>query len=111
MTDEAAEVNGRDPEPEEASRSNAIRESRVRRFLGGLLAGSACVVMVCLVALCGRPLRLSAQTLYYAKPPDARNGEKVYKGGCIACHGSEGKGAPMASTVFTRPDGRFTIVY
>jgi len=33
-----------------------------------------------------------------------RDGEKVYKGGCIACHGSEGKGAPMASTVFRRPD-------
>jgi len=87
-----------------AWRLHAIRETRRRRFIAGFLAGSACVVLVCLVALFGRPLRLSAQTLYYVKPPDARNGEKVYKGGCIACHGSEGKGAPMENTVFKRPD-------
>jgi hypothetical protein len=32
------------------------------------------------------------------------DGEKVYKGGCIACHGEDGKGAPNSSTVFLRPD-------
>ena len=83
---------------------NAIRESRVRGLLPGFLTGSACALIVWLVVLLGRPLLLSAQTLHYAKSPDVRNGEKVYKGGCIACHGSEGKGAPMASTVFKRPD-------
>ena len=45
-----------------------------------------------------------AQTLRYTKPPDVENGEKVYKGGCIACHGADGRGAPKASTVFIRPD-------
>ena len=50
--------------------------------------------------------RVAAQTirLTYAKPPNAKNGEKVYKGGCIACHGADGRGAPMTSTVFLRPD-------
>jgi mono/diheme cytochrome c family protein len=49
-------------------------------------------------------LHVSAQTIHYAKTPDPKNGEHIYKGGCIACHGSEGKGAPESSTVFTRPD-------
>src|ERR1700676_2247105 len=56
------------------------------------------------VVLLSPPLLLAAQTLHYAKTPDVRNGEKVYKGGCIACHGSKGNGAPMESTVFTRAD-------
>jgi mono/diheme cytochrome c family protein len=47
---------------------------------------------------------LHSQTIHYAKPPDAKNGERIYKGGCIACHGAEGKGAPETSTEFTRPD-------
>jgi len=47
---------------------------------------------------------LSAQRLQYTKRPDVENGAKVYKGGCIACHGADGKGTPMSSTVFLRPD-------
>lgn len=43
------------------------------------------------------------QTIHYAKPPDAHHGKLVYEKGCIACHGSLGKGAPETSTVFTRP--------
>ena len=41
--------------------------------------------------------------VHYATPPDAKRGEIVYKAGCIACHGAEGKGADEASTVFVRP--------
>jgi cytochrome c len=81
-----------------------IRESRVHRFAAGILKGSARTLTVCLVVLLGRHLLLSAQTLRYTKRPDVRNGEKVYKGGCIACHGSDGKGAAPTSTVFARPD-------
>jgi len=45
--------------------------------------------------LLGRPLLLSAQTLHYAKSPDVRNGEKVYKGGCIALpRGAKGRVLP-----------------
>lgn len=44
-----------------------------------------------------------AQTLRYPKPPDAKNGERIYRNGCIACHGATGNGAPMTSTEFTRP--------
>jgi cytochrome c2 len=89
---------------EEGLTLNAIRQSRVRRFAAGILKGSTRTVIVCLVVFLGRHLLLSAQTLRYTKPPNVRNGEKVYKGGCIACHGVDGKGAPQTSTVFKRPD-------
>jgi hypothetical protein len=46
---------------------------------------------------------LSAQTLYYPQKPNAKRGEAVYKSGCIACHGSDGKGALETNTVFVRP--------
>lgn len=47
---------------------------------------------------------LLAQTLTYSRKPDAKNGKTIYEGGCIACHGANGKGAPQASTAFKRPD-------
>jgi mono/diheme cytochrome c family protein len=47
---------------------------------------------------------LFAQTLVYTRKPDAKAGKAVYEGGCIACHGADGKGAPEASTQFKRPD-------
>jgi mono/diheme cytochrome c family protein len=48
-------------------------------------------------------LLLRSQTLHYPKPPDAKNGERIYKTGCNACHGDLGKGAPQTSTEFKRP--------
>ena len=47
---------------------------------------------------------LPAQRLLHTRRPDVKAGEAVYRGGCIACHGSEGKGAPETSTMFRRPD-------
>jgi hypothetical protein len=62
-------------------------------------------LIICVFAILSvASLHLSAQRLRYEQRPDVENGAKVYKGGCIACHGSDGKGAPMASTVFLRPD-------
>jgi cytochrome c553 len=82
----------------------AISELRVRRFAAPILKVSVRALIVCLVVLLGRHLLLSAQTLHYTKPPNVKNGEKVYKGGCITCHGVDGKGAPESSTVFKRRD-------
>jgi mono/diheme cytochrome c family protein len=48
--------------------------------------------------------RTATQTLHYAKPPNPKNGQVIYNGGCIACHGATGKGAPQSDTVFLRPD-------
>src|ERR1700686_1469911 len=104
MRDEATSVGDRIAALKQAWHLNAVPESPMRKFSLGFLTGSAGALIVWLVVLLGCPLLLSAQTLHYAKSPDVRNGEKVYKGGCIACHGSEGNGAPMASTVFRRSD-------
>ncbi|HEX3376426.1 MAG TPA: c-type cytochrome, partial [Candidatus Acidoferrales bacterium] len=81
-----------------------VRESRVRGFRFRFLAKRAGILIVSLVLLFGLPLFLPAQTLHYSHTPDAQKGKKVYDDGCIACHGSEGKGASMANTVFSRPD-------
>src|SRR6202023_3403165 len=104
MRCEATAVGDRVAPLKEAWHLNAVPESPVRRFPLGFLTGSAGALVVWLVVLLGLPLLLSAQTLHYAKSPDVKNGQKVYNGGCIACHGSEGKGAPMAGTVFPGPD-------
>lgn len=82
---------------------NAARTPPRRRTPWALLAGVMPALIVCLVLL-AHPSVPSAQTLHYANRPDPEKGEVVYKGGCIACHGADGKGAPMADTVFTRPD-------
>jgi hypothetical protein len=101
---EATAVGDRVATLKQARHLNVFPESLVRRFSLGSLTGSAGALLVWLVVFPGRPLLLSAQTLHYANSPNVKNGQKVYNDGCIACHGSEGKGAPMASTVFKRPD-------
>ena len=84
---------------------NAFYGPRCGRLVSRYLTGSVRVLAVCTVILLGAiTVYLPAQTLKYAKRPNVENGEKVYKGGCIACHGSDGKGAPAESTVFLRPD-------
>lgn len=63
------------------------------------------VLLACIFAAYLTPPSLAhAQTLKYTHPPNAKNGKHVYEGGCIACHGSHGQGAPQTSTEFTRPD-------
>ncbi len=47
---------------------------------------------------------LFSQKLKYPKPTNAANGQRIYNNGCIACHGSTGKGAPQTTTEFKRPD-------
>jgi mono/diheme cytochrome c family protein len=68
-----------------------------------LLVSFASLVCICL-SLCVSTLILRSQTLHYQKPFDSKNGERIYKSGCIACHGDLGKGAPQTSTEFLRPD-------
>jgi hypothetical protein len=47
---------------------------------------------------------LTAQEHVYSRKPDPKKDKIVYEGGCIACHGAEGRGAAKASTEFKRPD-------
>jgi mono/diheme cytochrome c family protein len=46
---------------------------------------------------------LAGQTLPYLKTPDPNNGERIYKSGCIACHGPDGKGTPQTTAGFKQP--------
>ncbi|GAC1432059.1 MAG: hypothetical protein NVS1B11_02840 [Terriglobales bacterium] len=46
---------------------------------------------------------LLAQTLQYSQPPNPKNGEFIFKGGCIACHGGDGKGTPKTMAGFEPP--------
>lgn len=61
------------------------------------------VVVVLLVLAPVATITLLSQGLRYATPPNAKNGEQIYKSGCIACHGANGSGAPEKSTEFKRP--------
>ena len=88
----------------EAWQLNPVRKSRVRISPREFLTGLAGTLIVCIAVLLSYSSHLSAQTLRYKKTRNVSNGERVYKGGCIACHGSDGKGAPPASTVFKRTD-------
>ena len=82
-----------------------INTSRGGIFLAQYQARAISAWIVCIVALvCASASHVSAQTIHYTRRPDATRGKIVYQGGCIACHGSEGKGAAQSSTVFTRPD-------
>src|SRR5258708_38707857 len=55
-----------------------------------LIVLSRGVILGVLAFVCMCTLLLPAQTLHYTKRPDVENGKKVYNGGCIACHGSDG---------------------
>lgn len=68
------------------------------------LAGIAPALLFGLLILVGHPGAPSAQAIHYAQPPNAERGAVVYNGGCIACHGADGKGASAADTMFERHD-------
>ena len=37
-------------------------------------------------------------------PPDLAVGERIYKAGCISCHGADGKGTPTEISAFEKPE-------
>ena len=49
------------------------------------------------------PVLLFSQTIKQ-RSHDVKNGERIYKSGCITCHGDTGSGAPETLTEFKRPD-------
>jgi mono/diheme cytochrome c family protein len=66
---------------------------------------TASVFLLTALLLLSRPAALHGQQMiHYKKAPDAAKGKVIYNNGCIACHGSEGKGGPEDVTRFIRPD-------
>jgi mono/diheme cytochrome c family protein len=60
------------------------------------------VTSVVLIILASTAL-LFSQTIRQ-RSHDVKNGERIYKSGCIVCHGATGTGAPETLTEFKRPD-------
>ena len=67
-------------------------------MLSGLRIITYCVLFLAI------DLLLFAQSLKYSKAPNVGNGERIFKTTCVACHGSDGKGAPQTTAGFERPD-------
>ena len=61
------------------------------------------IITFCVLFL-ANDLLLFAQSLKYSKAPNVGNGERIFKTTCVACHGSDGKGAPQTTAGFERPD-------
>jgi mono/diheme cytochrome c family protein len=101
--------------PEEPSRSlmfpsqSAAGQARSRcllplfaRFLGVRGPLRPLLTSGILIIFAG-PVLLFSQTIKQ-RSHDVKNGERIYKSGCIVCHGVNGNGAPETLTVFKRPD-------
>src|SRR5205814_8533363 len=56
-----------------------------------------------LLIIFGSTALLFSQTIRQ-RSHDVKNGERIYKSGCIVCHGANGQGAPETLTEFKRPD-------
>jgi mono/diheme cytochrome c family protein len=72
--------------------------SRYRSCVTNFLKVTACVLLSAGMFL------LFGQSLKYSRKPDAHNGEHLFKSGCFACHGNNGKGAPQSSIGFIVPE-------
>ncbi len=56
------------------------------------------------VFLLGLPSLMRAQYLDHSFKSNAKNGERIYKSACAACHGGDGTGTPKTISAFERPD-------
>lgn len=80
----------------------ATRQRRSKKIRIGAFAFA---VLGALLLCLGVVANTSGQRMTVSpKHPNLQSGKAVWNGGCIACHGADGKGAPESYTVFTRPD-------
>ncbi len=78
-----------------------MQERSVPIRIGAWVLGALGALLLCVgVAMNATGQRMTVSPTH----PNLENGKAVWDGGCIACHGADGKGAPESSTVFTRPD-------
>jgi Cytochrome C oxidase, cbb3-type, subunit III len=70
--------------------------------LRGLLCHVTPVLVAVILIVLVTPILLFSQGIRL-RSHDVKNGEHLYKSGCIACHGANGNGAPQTLTEFQRP--------
>ena len=61
------------------------------------------VLRLLALLLCVGPAVASAQKLTHTAAPNIDAGRKIFKSGCVACHGADGRGAPQELAGFERP--------
>jgi len=81
-------------------RNSLVTGSSEGRRLHGPTRG---VIIPAVLLILAGPAFLFAQTIKQ-RSHDVKNGERLYKLGCITCHGANGNGAPETLTEFKRPD-------
>jgi cytochrome c553 len=62
------------------------------------------LLLLCIGIILPLSCLLHAQYLTYSFKSDAKKGKQIYDSACVACHGSDGRGAPKAISGFTPPD-------
>lgn len=67
---------------------------------------TACLlcILAAAVLLIFSPQHLRSQYLTHSFHANEKDGAKLYKQGCAACHGDDGRGAPQTLTEFKRPE-------
>jgi len=94
--------------PARKSKNGFANSAALRKlYKGGIVVRarrvpSRALVVTALFILAG-PFLVFAQTIRQ-RSHDVKNGERLYKSGCVTCHGDRGAGAPTTLTEFKRPD-------
>lgn len=73
-----------------------VRLVDVRGPVRSAITGACCVVLTGTALLFSQVIKQRSN--------NAKNGERIYKSGCIVCHGATGSGAPETLTEFKRPN-------
>lgn len=85
------------------ARSRRLRHLFARCLRAGGLRAIRPVLSSAVLIIFVGPVLLFSQTIKQ-RSHDVKNGERIYKSGCITCHGAGGVGAPETLTEFRRPD-------
>jgi len=72
-------------------------------MIGRPFGGRRAVMLAAMILVLVANASVLSQTIKQ-RSHDVKNGERIYKSGCIACHGTNGVGAPETLTEFKRPE-------
>src|SRR5215475_13311860 len=72
-------------------------------MIGRPFGGRRAVMLAAMILVLVANASVLSQTIKQ-RSHDVKNGERIYKSGCIACHGTNGVGAPETLTESKRPE-------